>query len=223
MSWLFWVYPRKAEVRAGEVSHSAIHLCLPLWNTWMSTILGNSWTALTTCWSVLSTWVPAENCALTPCCLPEEVQAPTMLFIFRPCPLLQACFLWFFDPTCTQWTSHTELLGLLQFEEGMRLGLHIITYSCGWDICCSRNTQFSSLSPTPFQWQEGQLCPYFWETGSEQKWPITLDSADWLCVGALFSCSLHIYSPASLDVHFLFAQPWRVSQARKLRVLSGHF
>lgn len=113
MSWLYWVYPRKAEVRAGEVSQSAIHLCLPLWNTWMSNMLGNSWTALTTCWSVLSTVVPAENLALTPCCLPEEIQAPTMLcrpFILRPCPLLQACFLWFFDAMCTQWTSHTELL-----------------------------------------------------------------------------------------------------------------
>ena len=178
MSWLYWVYPRKAEVRTGEVSHSAIQLCLPLWNTWMSNMLGNSWTSLTTCWSVLSTWVPEENLALTPCCLPEEVQAPTMLcrlFILCPCPLLQACFLWFFVPMCTQWTSHIELLGLLQLEEGMRLGLHIITYSCGWDICCSRNTQFSSMLPTLFQWQEGQLCPYFWETGSEQKWPIILD------------------------------------------------
>ena len=68
------------------------------------------------------------------------------------------------------------ITGLLQLEEGMKLGLHIITYACGWDVCCSRNTQISSMLPTLFEWQEGQLCPYLWETGSEQKWPIILDS-----------------------------------------------
>ena len=79
MSRLCWVYPGKAEMRTGEVSHSAIHLGshheTPECPTCQEILEPQS----PHVWSVLSVCVPAENLSLTLCCLPEEVWALTML------------------------------------------------------------------------------------------------------------------------------------------------